>query len=145
MNILSKFQCYLQESIPYKAIYKIHFLLASLIILQIINSNFIHMTHNGGIKGGQLSEAFLWIHITLGLACVPLTLTMIYLMLKKQSFRQFFPYLFGDNQALKSNLQEVFHRKLPTLIDKGLANVVQGLGIGATVLVLYFGVAWFVL
>lgn len=139
------FITYLKESIPFKSLYITHFLLAGLIILQIINSNFLHMTHSGEIKGGPISEIFLWVHIVLGLLCIPLVLIMVVLMIKKQSLRHFFPYLFNDNKALFDNIKEIFLGKLPTLKDKGLANVVQGLGIAATFLILAFGVLWLIL
>ena len=145
MNIFKKFNIYLKESIPFRNLYITHLFLASLIILQVINSNFMHMTHNGDIKGGQISEIFLLVHIVLGILCVPTALFMTFLMLKKQSLIHFFPYLFGDNKALFYNLKEIFCGKFPTLKDKGLANIVQGLGIGATLLILAFGVLWLIL
>ncbi|WP_305814657.1 hypothetical protein [Photobacterium leiognathi] len=44
----------------------------------------------------------------LGVLTVVVTLAMIGYMLTKQSFRQFFPYLFGDNAILLDDLKQLY-------------------------------------
>ncbi|WP_434359366.1 cytochrome b/b6 domain-containing protein [Parasalinivibrio latis] len=145
MGIFSQFWRYIRHYFPQAGLRHLHTSLALLIIIQIINSNFIHMTHEGVLKDTPYATAFLWFHIIAGLLAVVCTVAMVTYMLSRQSFRQFFPYLFGDNAVLKDDLAQLARMKLPEPREKGLGNIVQGLGIGALILIEVAAVAWLVL
>ncbi|PSV45934.1 cytochrome b/b6 domain-containing protein [Photobacterium sp. GB-36] len=145
MPLLHSFWRYIKHYFPNTGLRHIHTSLAALVILQILNSNLVHMTHAGEIESGVFSTLFLWVHIILGILTVVVTLAMISYMLVKQSFRQFFPYLFGDNAVLFDDLRQLHHGKLPEPREKGLGNIIQGLGIGALILIEAAALIWLAL
>lgn len=138
------FDRYLQQNLTVRQIYHCHWLLALLVISQIINSNFIHMTHTGVLRGGLWSGVFLGLHIALGLIAALVFIIMLQQMLSQQGLRVFFPYLYGDMQALQRNWQQIRNKQLPEMLPGGIANIVQGLGMGAMLLVLTSGLLWLV-
>jgi cytochrome b561 len=122
MPLLRSFWRYITHYFPNVGLRHLHTTLAGLIILQILNSNLVHMTHAGAVKVGMSNTIFLWLHIILGSLTVLATIGMIIFMLTKQSFRQFFPYLFGDNAVLKdhspyANEAREIHKSLTGLIE----------------------------
>lgn len=143
MKLISAFISYIHDCFPKIEIRYIHVLLALLVIWQLINSNFIHMTASGEVKSG--SSIFLWLHIIFGIATVIATIGIIRYLLLKQSFKQFFPYLYGDNITLKKDLKQLRHAQLPAAQKKGIANIVQGLGLCALVLIEIAALTWLVL
>ncbi|KJF92360.1 cytochrome b/b6 domain-containing protein [Photobacterium angustum] len=145
MPLLNSFWRYIKHYFPNTGLRHIHTSLVALVILQILNSNLMSMTHAGKIEGGVFSTLFLWVHIILGILTVVVTLAMISYMLVKQSFRQFFPYLFGDNAVLFDDLKQLRHGKLPEPREKGLGNIIQGLGIGALILIETAALLWLAL
>lgn len=145
MPLLRSFWRYITHYFPNVGLRHLHTTLAGLIILQILNSNLVHMTHTGAVKVGMFNTLFLWLHIILGSLTVIATIGMIIFMLTKQSFRQFFPYLFGDNAVLKDDLKQIIKGKLPEPREKGLGNIIQGLGIGALILIETAALVWLVL
>ncbi|UKA26301.1 cytochrome b/b6 domain-containing protein [Photobacterium damselae subsp. damselae] len=145
MSWLHGFYRYIKHYFPNVGLRHLHTTLATLIILQILNSNLIHMTHDGILKEGPFATLFLWFHICIGLLAVFATIGMIVFMLTKQSFRQFFPYLFGDNEVLKDDIKQLMKGKLPEPREKGLGNIIQGLGIGALILIEAAALIWLAL
>ena len=65
--------------------------------------------------------------------------------LTKRGFHYFFPYLWGDTEQLKKDIQASLRFKMVPPRPKGLATVVQGLGLGALLLVVLSGLIWFIL
>lgn len=145
MPLLRSFWRYITHYFPNVGLRHLHTTLAGLIILQILNSNLVHMTHAGAVKVGVSNTIFLWLHIILGSLTVLATIGMIIFMLTKQSFKQFFPYLFGDNAVLKDDIKQIMKGKLPEPREKGLGNIIQGLGIGALILIETAALVWLVL
>ncbi|WP_037470084.1 cytochrome b/b6 domain-containing protein [Shewanella marina] len=143
MKLISAFKAYINDYFPTLEIKYIHALLALLVIVQIINSNFVHMSHTGQIE--QSSIGFLWLHIILGIMTVITTIGIIRYMLVKQSFKQFFPYLYGDNHVLKDDIKQLQQGHLPQPRDQGIANIVQGLGVAALIIIEVSALIWLVL
>ena len=65
--------------------------------------------------------------------------------LTKRGFHYFFPYLWGDTEQLKKDVQASLRFKMVPPRPKGLATTVQGLGLGALLLVVLSGLIWFIL
>ena len=65
--------------------------------------------------------------------------------LTKRGFHYFFPYLWGDTEQLKKDIQASLRFKMVPPRPKGLATAVQGLGLGALLLVVLSGLIWFIL
>lgn len=145
MSILRSFRQYINYYFPNVGLRHLHTTLATLIILQLLDSNLVHMTHTGEVKLGVLNDLFLWFHIVVGSLAVIATIAMVGYMLTKQSFRQFFPYLFGDNTVLKDDISQILKLKLPEPREQGLGNIIQGLGIGALILIEISALIWLVL
>lgn len=145
MKIIVDFALYMKKSFPQVGLRHMHMTLALLVIFQIVNSNFLHMTHAGQLKEYPFANIFLWLHIIVGLMTLVMTIALVIYILKKQSFRQFYPYLFSDNRILIDDIRILLNGKLPDPREKGLANVVQGLGIGALVLIELFALIWLAL
>jgi hypothetical protein len=143
MSSLALFKNYLQEKMP-PAIRHTHITLMLLIIAQIIISNFIEVERNGeiGIKGIEFYAT--WLHFIVGFIIVPLTLVFVTLEFKRHGFSYFFPYLSGNFEQLSKDIKQLLSFKLPDAQPKGLAAVIQGLGLGAVLLVVLSGLTWFI-
>ena len=101
-------------------------------------------------KSGQLNPALSswlasWYHILSGLLVVILSLLLAADSLTKRGFHYFFPYLWGDTEQLKKDIQASLRFKMVPPRPKGLATAVQGLGLGALLLVVLSGLIWFIL
>ena len=97
----------------------LHAIIAVLVILQILSSFAMHMLSSGQINPALSSWLASWYHILSGLLVVILSLLLAADSLTKRGFHYFFP--------------------------KGLATAVQGLGLGALLLVVLSGLIWFIL
>ena len=86
-----------------------------------------------------------WYHILSGLLVVILSLLLAADSLTKRGFHYFFPYLWGDTEQLKKDIQASLRFKMVPPRPKGLATAVQGLGLGALLLVVLSGLIWFIL
>ncbi len=137
MNWLTSFFAYMRQQLPIVPIRHTHGTLAILVIFQILNSNFIQMNAEG-----SKHSVFLWVHIISGCLAILMTIMLITLMLTKQHFYQFYPYLFKDNLVWLSDIKSLFKFKMPEPKEKGLANVIQGLGIGALILIESVALTW---
>ena len=111
----------------------LHAIIAVLVILQILSSFAMHMLSSGQINPALSSWLASWYHI---LAADSLT---------KRGFHYFFPYLWGDTEQLKKDIQASLRFKMVPPRPKGLATAVQGLGLGALLLVVLSGLIWFIL
>lgn len=145
MSIFASLWRYIKVSFPDVGLRYLHIALAVIVVVQILNSNLLHMTSSGELKNAPYDAFFLWLHIACGTFAIILTIFLIVFVLTRQSFRQFFPYLFGDNDALKNDISLLRNKTFPPPREKGLANIIQGLGIGALILIETAALTWFIL
>jgi len=120
-----------------------HIVVLLLVLTQIILSNFVDFNDNGAISSNVIKFYGTWSHIVTGLLLAPLAVIFILIEFKKYGLKHFYPYLSGDNQQLKADFAQLKQRKLPEPESKGIAAIVQGLGLAALVLVLLSGTIWF--
>ena len=123
----------------------LHYLILILVLFQIIISNFIEISDDGIISHNILEQYSTWAHISIGLLLFVLAILFIIIELSKHGFAYFYPYVFGDITQLKIDINQLKHKKMPELAPKGLAAIVQGLGLGALMLVVLSGAGWFLL
>lgn len=114
----------------------IHISVAVLIIVQILDSDYVHTKY--GFNWGA------YLHICVGCAIAVLSIFMIIAAFEKRGLRYYYPYLFNDYSAIKSDLVEIFRLKLPNARSGSIAAVVQGLGLLALVIAWASGFFWFV-
>jgi hypothetical protein len=142
MKIFSTFMGYLRErQTPF--IMYLHLAILTLVLSQIIVSNFMEFTDSGEISDNTIEFYGTWLHIISGLFIIPITLVFITVLLKQNGFKYYFPYLKGDLSQLKSDINQLMKLELPEPSAYGIAAVIQGLGIGALFLVLFSGLTWF--
>ena len=125
-------------------VFYLHITVILLIISQLIFSNFIKISEAGQISKDVVNFYGTWAHIVTGIFLTFITLIFITFVLKANSFKHFFPYLFGNFSQILSDINQLISRKLPDANPGGLATAVQGLGIGALLLVVSSGIAWFI-
>ncbi len=123
----------------------LHAIIAVFIILQILSSFAMHMLPSGQINPALSSWLAVWYHILAGLLVVVLGMLLVADSLTKRGLRYFFPYLWGDTEQLKKDIQDSLRFKMVPPRPKGLATTVQGLGLGALLLVVLSGLIWFIL
>ena len=138
------FWSYFQEVQP-PLVRRLHLIVLLMVLVQMLSSNLI-----GFGDASRVSEAlpfFLgtWVHFIIGIALAFVGFFFAFFEIARRGARYFFPYLWGDGARIKADLKTLFHRRLPEATPGSLATVVQGLGLGALVLPLAFGLGWFVL
>lgn len=143
-RLWQQFWCYL-GSYQKPFLRLLHLIIALLVIIQILNSNGMGLTPAQQIRPGLSYAIFTWMHIGIGLLAVVLTLLLTAYSLSTRGLRYFFPYLFGDLRQLKADIGDLLRLRLPGTEPKGIATCVQGLGLGALLLVVMSGLVWFVL
>ncbi len=121
----------------------LHITILILVLSQIIVSNFIEFEDSGAISTHSLSFFGTWLHIITGLFIFPLALIFLVVELKLHGIKYFFPYLYGDVSQIKNDIQQLKKLQLPEPNAYGMAAAVQGLGLGALLLVLLSGLSWF--
>jgi cytochrome b561 len=123
----------------------LHYSILFLVLLQIILSNFIEINDDGAIGQNAIEYYSTWAHISVGLSLLLLAIVFTVVEFSKHGFSYFYPYLSGDLSQLKSDLSKLKSLEVPDASPKGLAAVIQGLGLGAILLVALSGTTWFVL
>jgi cytochrome b561 len=123
----------------------LHYSILFLVLLQIILSNFIEINDDGAIGQNAIEYYSTWAHISVGLSLLLLAIVFTVVEFSKHGFSYFYPYLSGDLSQLKSDLSKLKSLEVPNASPKGLAAVIQGLGLGAILLVALSGTTWFVL
>lgn len=135
---------YFSEKLTLSARY-LHYLIFILVLAQILISNFMKITDDGQIGNGTGAYYATWIHIGIGLSLLGLAITFTIVELRKHGSPYFYPYLFRDFSQLKSDLYKLRILELPETSPGGLAAIIQGLGLGALLLVTSSGAIWLLL
>jgi hypothetical protein len=121
----------------------LHLTILCLALNQILISNFMGFAMNGAISSRTVKYYCTWLHIGGGLTLIPLTAVFTLLVLRYRGVKYFFAYLYGDFSQLKIDFQQLSQLRLPVPRAYGVAATVQGLGMGALILVLLSGSLWF--
>jgi len=123
----------------------LHYLVLFFVLFQIVISNFIEVTNEGLVSHDLIEYYATWAHIGIGLLLLLLIGTLIIVELSKHGFSYFYPYLSGDIAQLKLDISQLKLFKIPDPAPKGIASIIQGLGLVASLLVVLSGTAWFIL
>jgi cytochrome b561 len=142
--VLKTIRNYFSEKLTPSVRY-LHYSILFLVLLQIILSNFIEINDDGAIGQNAIEYYSTWAHISVGLSLLLLAIVFTVVEFSKHGFSYFYPYLSGDLSQLKSDLSKLKSLEVPDASPKGLAAVIQGLGLGAILLVALSGTTWFVL
>ena len=142
MKIVETFMAYLRERQKPFVLY-LHLALLTLVISQIIVSNFMDFTDTGEISDNIIEFYGTWLHIITGLSIIPPSLIFFGAVLRQRGLKYYFPYLAGDLFQLKKDIKQLMQFQLPEPAACGIAAIVQGLGLGALCLVLLSGLSWF--
>ncbi|WP_417614875.1 cytochrome b/b6 domain-containing protein [Oceanisphaera sp.] len=122
----------------------LHYLILAFVLIQIVISNFMNI--DGGVISQKAVEyTATWMHIGIGLLLLILAIVFIVIELTKHGVLYFYPYLVGDIAQLKSDIKNLARLELPEATPKGLAAIIQGLGLGALFLVALAGASWLLL
>lgn len=114
----------------------LHIGIAILIIIQILDSDFVEVGY--GLNWGA------YIHISGGILIAVLSVFLIFAAFEKRGVRYYYPYLFNNFSVIKSDLSEILKFRLPNARSGSIAAVVQGLGLLALVIAWLSGCFWFV-
>lgn len=117
----------------------IHITIATLIIIQIIDSNFMHVHYPNPVL--NLAD---WFHITIGFIALLIFILFVVICFARKGIKYYYPYLFLDFSQLRKDVQTLRKLKLPHANPYGIATSVQGLGLGALMLVILSGMLWFI-
>lgn len=127
------------------ALRRLHAAIAMLIVLQILSSFGMRFITPDVMASGLFARFFSWYHILAGIATTVLGLLLVRDSLSNRGLRYFFPYLWNDTEQLKKDLIASLRFRMVPPRPKGLATAVQGLGLGALLLVSLSGLIWFLL
>jgi len=122
----------------------LHYSLLIFVLGQIVLSNFM------GFDDGEIRRNFItfygtWSHIITGIVLMPLALVFTAIELKKHGILYFYPYLSGDFSQLSADLNKLMSFKLPETSPKGIAAIIQGLGMAILLSVILSGLIWYLL
>lgn len=112
-----------------------------LVLWQLMTSSGIALRAQG--LEGEAGHFFLWLHIAGGFTTLVLGVMLVAASLTRRGLKSFFPYLWGDVTVLVDDIKKSLSFKLLPPHPKGLASTVQGLGMGALLLVTFSGALWF--
>jgi len=118
----------------------LHGIIAVLVLSQIITSIGIFFTPSDGLYG-----TFTLMHISTGLLLLVLSFVLVIYCFKYRGLQHYYPYIWGDFSQIRQDIRILLARELPEASPRGLATSVQGLGLGALVLVVLSGFFWFML
>lgn len=127
------------------AIRYLHFSIAILIIVQIVISNFLKISDTGVISQQFVAFYSTWGHFIIGLLLLLLALIFVTTEISRRGFSYFYPYLSGDISQLKNDVVTLKTFNIPEARPKGLAAIIQGLGLGALLLIVISGTVWLLL
>lgn len=118
----------------------LHIIVALLILVQVINSNF---TEREAIGGHSMETVITWLHIVSGLGLIVLGLVMLTWMFAQRGFRWYFAWLSVDFQGIREDLLTLAKGQLPEARAGGIAATIQGLGVVSLLAVAIIGGLWF--
>ncbi len=144
MKILQFIRLYFSERYSL-SVRILHYMILFLVISQIAASNFMDVSADGAIGKTTIEFYAAWVHIITGLTLVLVTTVFITIELKKHGLLYFYPYLAGDFSQAKLDINRLQQFQLPAPKPKGLAAIVQGLGLCAILVVVFSGFSWFIL
>ncbi len=84
-------------------------------------------------------------HIELGLFIMPFVCIFLYISFKRRGVRYFFPYLWGDTEQLRKDIQKIAQGAIPAPRPGGLPGVIQGFGFLCFFLTTFLGFLWYML
>lgn len=143
MSIIKSFFKYFREQ-QAPAVRRLHYGIIILIAMQLLLSNFMGFTDNGEIKKTIVEFYGTWAHIITGLVTLPIALAFVWIVVKRSGLDHYNPYVDGDFPQIKRDIAQIKRRELPEPNSRGIAAVVQGLGMGGLLLVLLSGFTWYV-
>ncbi|CAM7845322.1 cytochrome b/b6 domain-containing protein [Klebsiella quasipneumoniae] len=120
----------------------LHIIVATLILLQIISSNF---TESEALRDLNITGVVTWFHIVSGLALIALGAVMLVWMLNTRGFRYYFAWSTFDFRGVVEDSKQLMTFRLPEAHAGGIAAMIQGLGVLALLAVALCGGLWFVL
>ena len=124
----------------------LHYLILLFVVYQIvISSNLLEISDDGVISHNIIEYYGTWSHIIVGLLLLLLAIIFTVVELSRHGFKYFYPYLYGEISQLKSDINQIKSLEIPEPEPKGLAAIIQGLGMGALLLVTLSGATWFLL
>lgn len=123
----------------------LHYTILFLVLSQIAVSNFMDIGNDGAIGETVVEFYAAWMHIVTGLTLVLIATVFVAVELKNHGWLYFYPYLTGDFSQVKLDINQLKRIQLPAPKPKGLAAIVQGLGLCAILLVVISGFTWFIL
>ena len=135
----------LRNTLPHKEtpfLRVLHILVAVLVLVQIINSNF---TESEALHDSGLNGIVTWMHIISGFGLIFCGIAMMAWMLTQRGFKYYFAWLALDFRGVVDDIRTLTQRQLPDAHAGGMAATVQGLGVLALLGVALCGAAWFVL
>ncbi|MGF1723953.1 cytochrome b/b6 domain-containing protein [Photobacterium nomapromontoriensis] len=142
--MLLKIQNYFSSKFP-THIRHLHYTVIFLVLAQILLSNGMHLTKQGVIQDTVIAQTTTWAHIIGGCTFFIVIILFTAIELKTHGFQYFFPYLWGKFDQIKEDVARLRSMQLPEAKPQGIAACVQGLGLGAGLLVVFSGLTWFVL
>ncbi|MEH3774308.1 cytochrome b/b6 domain-containing protein [Enterobacter asburiae] len=120
----------------------LHILVAVLVLVQIINSNF---TESEALHESGLNGIVTWMHIISGSGLIFCGIAMMAWMLTQRGCKYYFAWLALDFRGIVDDIRTLSLRQLPDAHAGGMAATVQGLGVLALLGGALCGAAWFVL
>ena len=114
----------------------VHAMVVGFIVMQLLSSVPMDI-------GERHASFWGWYHMWGGAGMCLLAIIQVIYSFRTRGLRHFYPYLWGDLEALKKDIQQSLRFKLVPPRSKGLGAVVQGLGLGAIVLTAFSGLYWF--
>lgn len=118
----------------------LHIAVAVLILLQIINSNFIEAER---LNLSSIEGVITWIHIGSGFLLLFLGWILLIWMMSQRGFRWYYAWLMLDFSGIKRDIKLIRQLKLPEAAQGGIAAAIQGAGVLALILVASSGGIWF--
>ena len=123
----------------------LHILTLLMVLNQILISNWMNGTSDATIPAFSEKYFFTWMHIAEGIMLLFLAIALIYSCFKEKGIKNFYPYLWGNFSQIHRDIKLLFSKHLPENAPQGLAAAVQGLGLGALLIVILSGLTWLIL
>lgn len=144
MHLITRFWAFLgQYQTP--TIRIVHLSVFLLVIAQIVISIFMQVPAQATTPMHGADWLFSWMHMAFGWLLLFLTLALTVICLRTRGAKFYYPYLWGDFSQLRRDFGLLWNRRLPGAEAGGLAATVQGLGLGAMLVVVASGAFWWLL